>query len=314
MIRIVRVLAPNPGVYTLDGTNTWIVGEDPAIVIDPGPDDEGHLAEVARLAGRVAVVLLTHDHEDHAEGAAGFARRVDAPLVAVRFPDAERLEDGATFAAGGGASLRAVATPGHSADHVVFVDDAAGALFTGDAVLGRGTSFLDPPDGDLGAYLGSLDRMGALGARTIHPGHGPVVLDAAAKLREYREHREERTEQILSALADGGSASIDDLVATIYAAYREDVRPLAARSVLAHLLYLEGEHRVARDGHGVAQRWSLATPKSCARCGRPITGAGTYCRRCLVDMLQGAGTAATAGNGDTEAGADDAESSAVHEP
>jgi glyoxylase-like metal-dependent hydrolase (beta-lactamase superfamily II) len=303
MIRIVRVLAPNPGVYTLDGTNTWIVGEDPAIVIDPGPDDEGHLAEVARIAGRVAVVLLTHDHEDHAEGAAGFARRVSAPLVAARVPDAERLEDGATFAAGGGASLRAVATPGHSADHVVFVDEAAGALFTGDAVLGRGTSFLDPPDGDLGAYLDSLDRMEALGARTIHPGHGPVVLDAAAKLREYREHREERTEQMLAALADGAS-SIDELVATIYAAYPEDVRSLAARSVLAHLLYLEGDRRVAREGHGVAQRWSLATPKSCARCGRPITGAGTYCRRCLVDMLQG-------GGGDI---AGDPEASAVHEP
>ena len=290
MIRIVRVLAPNPGVYTLDGTNTWIVGEDPAIVIDPGPDDDGHLTAVARLAGRVTAVLVTHDHEDHAGGAVAFAERVGAPLHAVRVPGASPLEDGRRFAAGGGA-VTAIATPGHSADHVAFSEPSTGALFTGDAVLGRGTSFIDPPDGDLVAYLASLDRMLDLAPRTIRPGHGPVRTDAVDVLRGYREHREEREREVLEALADG-PASVDDLVAAIYASYPAEVRPLAARSVTAHLLKLEAEDRAAKSGHGAGQTWSLASPKHCARCGTRMRGAGTYCRRCLVAMLQGSGEAA----------------------
>ncbi|MEX0984048.1 MAG: MBL fold metallo-hydrolase [Actinomycetota bacterium] len=289
MTRIERVLAPNPGVYTLEGTNTWVVGAGLCTVIDPGPAYESHLREVARTAGEVAYVLVTHDHGDHAEGAAAFAAMVGAPLHAARVRGAEPLADGAIFAAGG-ATLRAVATPGHSADHVAFFEPAAGALFTGDAVLGRGTSFIDPPDGDLAVYLVSLDTMDALGARTIYPGHGPVVVDAASKLREYRAHRAEREQQVLAGLEVGGQA-VADLVDAIYVAYPAEVKPLAARSVTAHLLKLEADGRVERHGHGAAQRWTLATPKACARCGRAMTGAGTYCRRCLVSMLQGAGAA-----------------------
>jgi glyoxylase-like metal-dependent hydrolase (beta-lactamase superfamily II) len=286
VIRLERVLAPNPGVYTLEGTNTWIVGDDPAIVIDPGPADDGHLREVARIAGRVAAVLVTHDHEDHAEGAARFAELVGAPLRAARIAGAARFTDGEVIAGGAGAEIHAVPTPGHSADHWAFWIPAAGALATGDAVLGRGTSFIDPPDGDLAAYLDSLDRMAALGARTILPGHGPVVLDAAAKLAEYRAHRLEREAQIVAALADG-PAAVAEIVDVVYEGYPPEVLPLAARSVTAHLRKLADESRVTKDGHGQAQRWSLAAPKACARCGRTITVAGRYCRRCLVTMLQG---------------------------
>jgi glyoxylase-like metal-dependent hydrolase (beta-lactamase superfamily II) len=258
VLRIVRVLAPNPGVYTLEGTNTWVVGVDPAVVIDPGPADAGHLEEVARTAVRVAAVLVTHDHEDHAEGALRFAKEVDAPVHARRLDGAEPLSDGQLFAAGA-AEVVTVYSPGHSADHVVFSIPTEGALFTGDAVLGRGTSFIDPPDGDLVPYLASLERMLQLDPRTILPGHGPLVTDAPGKLREYLEHRRDRERQVVDALRTGPS-TVDELVEVIYRDHPPDVWPLAARSVTAHLLKLLGEQLVTKHGRGRAQTWALAEP------------------------------------------------------
>jgi glyoxylase-like metal-dependent hydrolase (beta-lactamase superfamily II) len=269
--RIVRVLAPNPSVYTLEGTNTWIVGAAPSIVIDPGPADPGHLREVAKGAGSVACVLLTHTHEDHAEGAHAFADLVSAPLHAWRMEGAAPIRDEQAFPAGD-AEVVALHTPGHSADHVAFHLPAEHALFTGDAVLGRGTSFIDPPDGDLAKYLASLERMRDLEPRTIYPGHGPVVLDARGKLREYVEHRAERERQVLAGLGEG-PRTVDEL-------------PLAARSVTAHLRKLRTEGRVDANGQGKAQAWSIAIPKACRRCGRPVRGAGTYCASCSLALLQ----------------------------
>jgi glyoxylase-like metal-dependent hydrolase (beta-lactamase superfamily II) len=285
MRRIVRVLAPNPSVYTLEGTNTWVVGVDPAYVIDPGPSDRGHVREVTAAAGRVGAVLLTHAHEDHAEGAAAFADAVGAPLHAWRFEGAAPIRDGQVFGAGG-VELRALHAPGHSADHVVFHLGAERALFTGDAVLGRGTSFIDPPDGDLAKYLASLERMLALRPRTIYPGHGPVVLDGEAKLREYLFHRAEREEQVLSALADG-PRTIEQLVEAIYVGYPVEVHPLAARSVTAHLRKLRTEGRVRSEGRGRSQAWMVAPPTVCRRCGKAVKGAGTYCTSCSLALLQG---------------------------
>lgn len=286
MLRIVRVLAPNPSVHTLEGTNTWIVGQDPAIVIDPGPDDAPtHLDEVARNAGPVVAVLVTHDHPDHAPGAAAFAGRVGAPLWAYRLKGAQHLRDGQVVPAGG-VALTTVHTPGHTSDHVVFFDPSTGALFSGDAVVGRGTSFIDPPDGDLARYLRSLRRMQDLGPRTIYPGHGPVVLDAPAKLAEYLAHRAEREEQILTALGDG-DRTIDELVASIYADHPPEVRPLAARSVLAHLLKLEAEGRVEHTGSSDAARYRATAPRTCDRCGRrPAQGRSRYCGPCSLALLQ----------------------------
>ena len=180
MLSIKRVLAPNPSVYTLEGTNTWIVGSEPTIVIDPGPDLPQHLADVAREAGSVGAVLVTHDHPDHSPGAIPFARLVDAPVYASRLAGAERLSAGQRVRAGD-LELATVQTPGHTSDHVAFFDLESGALFTGDTVLGRGTSFIDPPDGDLVQYLRSLRRLLDLDPRSIYPGHGPVV---AASSRE----------------------------------------------------------------------------------------------------------------------------------
>jgi glyoxylase-like metal-dependent hydrolase (beta-lactamase superfamily II) len=285
VLHIVRVLAPNPSVYTLEGTNTWIVGRDPAIVIDPGPDISSHLDDVARVAGRVASVLVTHDHEDHAPGAVGFATRVGAPLFAFRLDGAERLRNGQRFTAADDLEIVAVTTPGHSSDHVAFLATSDRALFTGDAVVGRGTSFIDPPDGDLIQYLRSLRRMQELRPRTIYPGHGPVVFDARGKLAEYIAHREDRERQILAVLAEG-PRSIGEVVATIYFDHPREVHPLAARSVLAHLLKLETEGRAEHKGAGEATVWSVREPRTCARCGRSVNGRARLCGPCSLAVLQ----------------------------
>jgi glyoxylase-like metal-dependent hydrolase (beta-lactamase superfamily II) len=285
MLRIVRVLAPNPGVYTLEGTNTWVVGADPAIVIDPGPDDQpAHLDEVVRSAGRVGAVLVTHDHPDHAPSAIAFAASVGAPVYAFRLAGAEHVRDGQTIRAGS-VSVIAIHTPGHTSDHVAFLAPDAGSLFTGDAVVGRGTSFIDPPDGDLAQYLRSLARMRELEPRTIYPGHGPVVLRAVARLDEYVAHRGEREEQILAAMA-AEARSIDEIVATIYADHPADVHALAARSVLAHLLKLEAEGRVEHAGAGDDARYRPATPRTCERCGRAVKGRARLCGPCSLAVLQ----------------------------
>lgn len=281
-----RVLAPNPGPMTLEGTNTWIVGADPAIVIDPGPDDPGHLEAVRAEAGRVAVILLTHRHPDHAPGAASLARATGAPVHAWRpEPTESPLAAGQEFTAGDGTVLRAVHTPGHTPDHVVFFAPGARALFTGDAVLGRGTSVIDPPEGDLGAYLRSLDAMIALHPRTLYPGHGPAVWAAVDKLEEYRRHREERERQVLEAIADRPRTP-EEIVPIVYADYPPEVMQLAARSVLAHLVKLEREGRAAHVGAPRDNRFEAATPAECRRCGRPALPRSTLCQRCTTELLQ----------------------------
>jgi glyoxylase-like metal-dependent hydrolase (beta-lactamase superfamily II) len=286
--RIVRVLAPNPGPRELEGTNTWVIGEAPAIVVDPGPEDEGHLAEVLRTAGRVGRVLLTHDHPDHAPGASRLAELTGAPVAAIRPPaGGERLRDGARFRAGDG-DLLVVATPGHTPDHVSFLLEPDRALFTGDAVLGRGTSVIDPPEGDLVTYLRSLRRMRELEPRTIHPGHGALVLDAMAKLDEYLEHRAERERQIVEAIGSS-RRTIDELVPEIYAGYAPELFALAGRSVLAHLLKLEAEGRAERRTIGGVQRWAITEPRACARCGRPVKGRAKLCGPCSLALLQESG-------------------------
>ncbi|MFN2589679.1 MAG: MBL fold metallo-hydrolase [Actinomycetota bacterium] len=240
-----RVLAPNPGPFTLDGTNTWIVGRDPSIVIDPGPGDRPHVERVAEEAGPVGAILLTHHHPDHAPGAALLSELTGAAARAWAPWDGERAIGDGDEVRGGGVRLRAVHTPGHTSDHLVFFEPDAGALFTGDAVLGWGTSVVDPPDGDLAAYLRSLEQMRALRPRTLYPGHGPVVDDADGKLREYLGHRAERERQILDGLADGPKTP-EELVPSIYDAYPVELHPAAARSVLAHLLKLAAEGTVVR--------------------------------------------------------------------
>ena len=286
MLRIVRVLAPNPSVYTLEGTNTWVVGAEPSIVIDPGPPDPGHVDQIRRDAGSVSSVLVTHDHEDHGEGAVAFAELVGAPVYAWRLDGATRLTDGARFIAGGGVELVAVHGAGHSPDHVAFFEPAEHALFTGDTVVGRGTSSIDPPEGDLARYLQTLRRMLELHPRTIYPGHGPVRTDAERVFREYIAHREEREAEVLAGL-DAGDRTVKALVARIYASYPAEVHDLAARTVTAHLLKLEHDGVVHKNGRGGSQSWARQEPTACARCGRPVRGRGRYCGSCSLALLQG---------------------------
>jgi glyoxylase-like metal-dependent hydrolase (beta-lactamase superfamily II) len=284
-MRVIRVLAPNAGVRELEGTNTWIVGEAPAIVIDPGPNDAGHLHEVARTAGAVGAIAITHDHPDHAPGALPLAEATGAAVYAARPVEGmERIRDGDLVSAGP-AALSVVAAPGHTPDHLTFHETRSGSLFTGDAVLGRGTSVIDPPEGDLAAYLRTLRRLRELSPRTIYPGHGPVVLRAVAKLDEYLEHRAMREEQVLAALGDGWR-SPEELVAEIYADHPPEVHELAARSVLAHLLKLEVEGRADKRTKDGVVRWSKIEPRSCERCGRPVRGRVRLCGSCTVAVLQ----------------------------
>lgn len=288
MLRIVRVLAPNPGLRELEGTNTWVVGEAPAIVIDPGPEHEGHLRNVATTAGRVGAIVLTHDHPDHAPGAGPLSEATGAPVHALRPPEgAEKLRDGQVVSSGG-ASLTVVTTPGHSPDSVALFEPDEGALFTGDTVLGRGTSVIDPPEGDLAAYLRSVRRMRDLTPRTIYPGHGPTVLHAVGKLDEYLEHRIMREEQVLAGLVDE-PRSAEELVPEIYGDYPPEVHELAARSVLAHLLKLEREGRVEKAVKGGVARYSRSEPRSCERCGRPVRGKARLCGSCSLAILQESG-------------------------
>jgi glyoxylase-like metal-dependent hydrolase (beta-lactamase superfamily II) len=285
MIRVFRVLAPNPGPFTLEGTNTWIVGWDPCAVIDPGPEDPDHIRAVARAAGTVGAILVTHGHPDHAPGAPMLAELTGSPVYAAHpQPEQGRLRDDQLVEVGG-ARLRAIRTPGHAADHVAFVDDRAGALFTGDAVLGRGTTVINPPDGDLSAYLRSLRRMQELRPRTIYPGHGPTVFDGRSKLEEYVAHRAMREEQVIDAIG-AGRRTIEEMVPLIYAEYPRELHELAGRQILAQLVKLEREGRVSHTGPAERAKYELVVARDCERCGRPALPRSRLCGRCSMAVLQ----------------------------
>jgi glyoxylase-like metal-dependent hydrolase (beta-lactamase superfamily II) len=249
------VLAPNPSPMTLEGTNTWIIAEPGSasvVVIDPGPQDEGHLHRVLDLAvagdRRVARILLTHGHPDHSAGARRFAELSGAPVQAAdpaHRLGSEGLADGDVIDAAG-CELRAVGTPGHSADSVSLLLPADGALLTGDTVLGRGTTVI-AGDGNLADYLRTLDRLRDLAAGLeiglLLPGHGPVLTDPAGTLDYYIAHRAERLDQIRSALA-AGARTPAEIVAMIYTDVDKSVWPAAEWSVQAGLDYLRDKNRL----------------------------------------------------------------------
>ena len=257
---VTRVLAPNPSPMTLDGTNTYLVGEPgsgQAVVVDPGPDDPAHLAAVeaalAARGARVVAVLVTHHHGDHAEAAQPWGRHLGAPVAAaspsVAGPGGRVLAAGETLRLAG-TTLDVVPTPGHTADHLAF-RLASGAVLVGDHVLGRGTSVVTHPEGDVRAYLESLRRVHDLGPAALYCGHGPeLTVDPGAVLDFYRAHRAYREQQLLDALA-AGPRTVEELVAEVYAAVSRSVWPAAAQSTRATLAALVAEGRVEPDGDRV---------------------------------------------------------------
>jgi glyoxylase-like metal-dependent hydrolase (beta-lactamase superfamily II) len=245
------VLAPNPSLMTLDGTNTWLIAEpgaEAAIVVDPGPpDDEGHLSRVQAAAAsagqRIEKIVLTHRHVDHSGGARRLAELTGAPVLAVdpehRVGAGTALGPGDTVRAGG-VELRVIETPGHTDDSVSLLLEADGAVLTGDTVLGRGTTVI-AGDGNLGDYLRSLDRLRALaddpGLRVLLPGHGPLLSEPAQTLDYYIAHRAERLAEIDAALA-AGCRTLADIVARVYVDVDRALWPFAEWSVRAQLAYL----------------------------------------------------------------------------
>jgi len=260
--QVARVLAPNPGPMSLDGTNTYVVGEPGsgrALVVDPGPDDAAHLAAVeAALAARGAecvAVLVTHHHVDHAEAAAPWAAHFGVPVMAgsaaVAGPRGRVLEPGERLDLAG-TTIGVVPTPGHTSDHLAFRLES-GAVLVGDHVLGRGTSVVTHPEGDVLAYLESLRRVHDLGPSALYCGHGPELTeDPGAVLDFYLAHRAYREQQLLDALGRG-AATVDELVATVYAEYPREVWPAAAQSTRATLDKLRAEGRVEGGVEGTEQ-------------------------------------------------------------
>lgn len=238
------LLADNPGLMTLEGTNTWVLRgprSDELVVIDPGPEDEAHIERIGAL-GRIALVLISHRHADHTGGIDKLVELTGAPVRAAAAEylrgDAVTLSDGEVIVAAG-LRIAVLATPGHTADSVSFVLDDA--VLTADTMLGRGTTVIDDTDGTLADYLESLHRLRGLGRRAVLPGHGPELDDLEVVADEYLAHREQRLDQVCSALRDlGDDASAREVVEHVYTDVDEKLWDAAEWSVRAQLDYLRG--------------------------------------------------------------------------
>ncbi|HVT43878.1 MAG TPA: MBL fold metallo-hydrolase [Thermoanaerobaculia bacterium] len=243
-MKIELVRAPNPGPFTLDGTNSWVLSG--RVVIDPGPSIASHVEALLERAGRLEKILVTHRHADHAAAAIELARRSGASLFApegvLSAHVARGLVDGEVVASVEGVDIRVIATPGHTGEHVCFLG-SEGDLFTGDTILGEGTTAIFPPDGHMGDYLASLAKLRALEPKRIHPGHGPTREDALELIDAYIAHRHERERQILAAL-EGRQRSLGELRGRIYPDLPPALHRGAEAQLTAHLIHLQEHGRV----------------------------------------------------------------------
>ncbi len=264
-----RVIANNPGPFTLHGTGTYIVGQGKVAVIDPGPLDEDHVAALMRtLDGEeVSHIVVTHTHRDHSPAAALLKAATGAPTFAFGAHGSgrpeyagESVEEGADrdFAPdhevrdgdlidGDGWTLQAVYTPGHTSNHTCFTLKEENCLFSGDHVMGWSTTIVSPPDGDMHRYMGSLDKLIEMDHGRYWPTHGPAIDDPQNYVRAYKAHRQERDRQIIACLGDG-VGHIPDMVKTMYKDVSENLYPAAARSVLSHLILMVEQGQVRCDG------------------------------------------------------------------
>ena len=252
---VVRLTAPNPSMMTGPGTNTYLVGDDDLIIIDPGPDDRAHRRRILEVvAGRpVVTVAVTHNHPDHAPGAAKLASAVMAPVVAFASgpsiaPDA-LLVDGQVLSCGSH-RLRVIHTPGHAAEHCCFLVEGQSLLLTGDHVMEGSTVVIRPPDGDMAAYLASLELLGALAPplASIAPGHGRVITEPQAAIDDLIAHRLWREERVLEALRAAGTSSPSSLRASVYPGLDPERHEIASLTLWAHLRRLVALGSVAAEG------------------------------------------------------------------
>lgn len=261
-----RVLAPNPSPFTYWGTNSFIVGEGRVAVIDPGPNDAGHVAALlaATTGETIAAILVTHTHRDHSPAARALAEASGAPIIGcapLALPDdgpradaafdteyaPDRVLGDGEGVSGPGWTLVAVATPGHTSNHLCFAYPEQAILFTGDHVMGWSTTIVSPPDGDMAAYMASLDKLRARDDTFYLPAHGPAIAEPQRHVRGLAGHRRMREGQIVRRLSEGPVA-IPDLVAAMYRGLDPELHPAAARSVLAHLIDLERRGLASGEG------------------------------------------------------------------
>lgn len=268
-----RVLATNPSAFSFTGTQTYLVGNGSNVaVIDPGPDDPAHLDALMAAIGdaRVAAICCTHTHKDHSPAAAPLAARTGAPVIGCAnlevddsgprseapFDHTYRpdrvLADGESLS-GDGWTLTAIDTPGHTSNHLCFALEQSGALFTGDHVMGWSTTVVAPPDGDMAAYMASLQKVYDREDIVYYPAHGQAVTKPQQLVRGLIGHRRQRERQILRHV-EAGTGTIPQMVSLMYKGVVEDLWPAAGRSVLAHLIDLENRGEVRRAG----EQWMLA--------------------------------------------------------
>ena len=258
--RVRRIIAPNPGVMTGPGTNTYLVGNDDIAVVDPGPDEPSHIDAILREgAGRIRWILVTHTHEDHSPAATPLARATGAELRGVAAPDDYyqdllfkpdvRLSDEPLLATPE-FRLRAVHTPGHACNHSCLLLEEEGMLFTGDHIMNGSTVVIIPPSGDMKDYLDSLEKLKSLPLRSLAPGHGELMPEPFAVVDGIIRHRLTREAKVARVLAEAGG-TLDELVERAYDDVPRAMFPMAKYSLWAHLL------KLARDGRAVerAARW-----------------------------------------------------------
>lgn len=252
-----RLLAPNASVMTGPGTNTYLLGDPPVAVLDPGPDDPAHLAAILAFVPRPAQVFVTHTHRDHSPLAAALAARTGARLIGRPPPDDGRQDT--SFESQhepardeifeiGGARLRAIDTPGHASNHVCWLLEDEGLLFTGDHLLDGVTPVILAPDGDMSDYLDALQRLRGYALARLAPGHGRVLDSPYELIDRVIAHRLWRESMVAQALVDAATASVDALVAEVYRGIGPQLQRFARLSLLAHLIKLEREGRARRDG------------------------------------------------------------------
>ncbi len=264
-IHLVR--GANPSLMTNRGTNTYLVGVPDPVLIDAGAGDAEHERRLLDCLGtfrlgQVTKILITHNHSDHIGGLDRLRWVFPHAPVYRFFPDGpddpafEPIEDGSLLEYTGG-FLRAIHTPGHARDHMCFIDDARGILFSGDHIVGEGTVFISPEGGGMAAYMASLERLLALDVRAIFPAHGPVIEPGRPKIEEYLAHRRMRERQVLEGLR-GGARRVPELVEMIYAEVPRSLHGLAAESTLSHLLKLQAEGAVRSREERGERFWALA--------------------------------------------------------